>query len=490
MSEIKPIPPNFQTIISDWTKDLSTTFPEYSCLWQKWSDPTISELEIRVLYDYCMTVYPERFFDILYQNPELFESDQNTCFKNTCFKNTCFLPGVEFKLLFNCPNISETTHKAMWKYLQLVLFTIVGSIHDKSKFGESANMFEGLDEDELHTKLQTAMTGMGEFFQNLSEQSANSSSDGADTGKDSSNFSQDESNFSQGMPNFSQDSSNFSQGMPNFSQDMPNVDDLHGHLKGLFGGKIGNLAKELAEEISGDMADILGKDSDNIKSTADVFKNMMKNPTKITGLIKTVSDKLQQKMNSGEISQEELMREATDILGKMKGMGGGAGGGAGGGGTDFQEMFKNMAKGMGMNIPKNAKMDMNALDRMTKQSAMKGRMQDKMAEKKEKDAFVAANKQKAMAEQIANYKPYDFSSEDKGKVKKNDQKNDQKNAVFKIEGDEKQLTSSIIRPSTLSTGGQGPTETVLITASVCDVELMYPTPTSSSNKKKKKKSKK
>ena len=195
-------------------------------------------------------------------------------------------------------------------------------------------------------------------------------------------------------------------------------------------------------------------------------------------------------MNSGEISQEELMREATDILGKMKGMGGGAGGGAGGGGTDFQEMFKNMAKGMGMNIPKNAKMDMNALDRMTKQSAMKGRMQDKMAEKKEKDAFVAANKQKAMAEQIANYKPYDFSSEDKGKGKKNDQKNDQKNAVFKIEGDEKQLTSSIIRPSTLSTGGQGPTETGLITASVSDAELMDPTTTSSSNKKKKKKSKK
>jgi len=409
--EIKQLPPNFKTIILDWTKDLSTTFPEYAYLWTKWTNPDISEVEIRGLYDYCMTVYPERFFDILYQNADLFDSSKSASI------NTCFLPDVEFKLLFNCSGISETTCKTMWNYLQLVLFTIVGSIHDKSKFGESANMFEGLGEDELHTKLHDAMSSMSEFFQNMSDSAASPSTEQS-TEQDafSANFEQfmGQTESTNGQPPTS----------THEQSTMPDVDDLHGHLKGLFNGKIGNLAKEMAEEISGEMADILGKDGENIKSSADVLKNMMKNPAKITGLIKTVSDKLQQKMNSGEISKEELMREATEILGKMKGQGGGAG--------DFQEMFKNMAKGMGMNIPKNAKMDMNALDRMTKQSTMRDRMQGKMAEKKAKDEADQIARQQAFAQQVANYKPYDFSTDTTPKKK----------LVFKIDGEEKPQTSS------------------------------------------------
>ena len=393
-SEINAIPSNFKSIILDWLKDLSTTFPEYSYLWSKWENPYITESNFQQLYDYCLTVYPQRFFDILYQNNEIFNVSSET--------NTCFLPNVEFKLLFNCPNISETTRNTMWKYLQLVLFTVSGSIQDKAKFGDSANLFENLDETELHAKLQDAMTNMSDFFQNMSNKS---------------NEPVNESNI------------------PSTEPSMPDVDELHGHLKGLFDGKIGNLAKELAEEISEDMADILGKDGENVKSTADIFKNMMKNPSKITGLIKTVSDKLQNKMNSGEISQEELMKEATDILKNMKGMSG-----SGGGGTDFQEMFKNMAKGMaGMNIPKNAKIDTNALDRMTKQSSMREQMQYKMAQKQAREEAELLARQAALEEQKKNYKPYDFSLEETGKPN---------NRVFKIEGDTPQEKSSIIRPTT------------------------------------------
>ena len=402
------LPPNFKTIISDWTKDLSNTFPEYEYLWTKWSNPHISESEILQLYNYCLTVYPERFFDILYQNQDLFDLAKSSEI------NTCFLPDVEFKLLFNCSDISETTSKTMWKYLQLVLFTIVGSIHDKSKFGDSANMFADLGEDELHSKLHEAMSNMGDFFQNLSD--INNSTDEST----SSSYQEQDSH---------QD--NESNQPPKMDQ-MPNADNLHGHLKDLFNGKIGALAKELAEEISEDMSELLGKDGENIKSTADVLKSMMKNPTKITGLIKTVSNKLQQKMNSGDISQDELMREATNIISKMKGMGQGQGQGQGQ--DDFQEMFKNMAKGMGLNIPKNAKMDMNALDRMTSTTTMKDRLRNKMMEKKAAEEVAEIAKQKVLAEQIANYKPYDFST---------DEIKPKKKMVFKVEGEETQLTSSI-----------------------------------------------
>jgi spore coat protein CotH len=46
----------------------------------------------------------------------------------------------------------------------------------------------------------------------------------------------------------------------------------------------------------------------------------MKNPTKLMGLVKTVGDKLDGKMKSGELKESELISEATEIMNKMKNM--------------------------------------------------------------------------------------------------------------------------------------------------------------------------
>jgi len=144
-------------------------------------------------------------------------------------------------------------------------------------------------------------------------------------------------------------------------------------LKGLFDGKIGALAKELAEEITGDLSSILGDDAQNVKSTQDVIKQLMKNPAKISELIKTIGNKIKTKISSGEVSQEELMKEATELLGKMKDMGGGM--------DQFKEMFKNMGVPM-PNMPKNARVDMNAVNRMTQNQSMRERLKKRMLAKK------------------------------------------------------------------------------------------------------------
>ena len=60
------------------------------------------------LFDYCKTVYPERFFDILYQNEEVFTNDSNTC----------FLPQIDFAQLY-FDTTSVQTKETLWKYLQL-----------------------------------------------------------------------------------------------------------------------------------------------------------------------------------------------------------------------------------------------------------------------------------------------------------------------------------------------------------------------------------
>ena len=145
-NDTTPIPENFRNIINDFICDLSTTFPEYSHLWLKWGSPDLPESELEYLFEYLREVFPERFFDILYQNDDIFKPSSEV--------NTCFLPDIDFKILFNCENVSDKTHKALWKYMQLILFTIVNSVKDKTNFGDAANLFDGIDENELHEKLQ------------------------------------------------------------------------------------------------------------------------------------------------------------------------------------------------------------------------------------------------------------------------------------------------------------------------------------------------
>lgn len=335
-------PKEFCGCVVDFTRDLTTTFPEYSHLWEKWQlNPT--EEEWLQLYEYMKTVFPERFFDILYQNDNIFTDSAI---------NTCFLPNVDFKMLFRCEGVSEHTHTVMWKYLQLLLFAVVNSVADKSCFGETMNLFEGIDESELQKKLEETMSGISQFFTESS--ASNDNNTNADTAE----------NVNMGPDSFY----------------TPNHAEMHEHLKGLFDGKIGKLATEMAEEISKDIHGIFGEEEHaNIRTTEDVVKKLMKNPKKMLDLVKLVGNKLKTKMDSGEISQEEIMKEAGDIFGKMKGSMGN---------KDLTEMFKNMAGQMGM---KNSKINTAAMESQFKKEAMKEKMRKKMeAKKAQQDAAAAA----------------------------------------------------------------------------------------------------
>jgi len=361
------VPDNFGSIIRDFTNDLSTTFPEYAYLWEKWGKPDADYID---LYRYCLGIYPERFFDILYQNDEIFTNDTNTL----------FLPCVEFKLLFQCEGISEKTKQTIWKYLQLIMVTIMNGIEDKSAFGDTMNLFDGINEEDLHSKLADTINGLSDFFkQNLSEE------DGREN-----------------MPNMEEFKNMFDVS----GENMPNPDDLNEHLKGLFGGKIGALAKELADELSDDIMTMFGQEeSGQVKTTEDVLKKIMKNPAKMMELLKKVSTKLDKKMKERDIKQADIMKEANEIMGKVKGMSGG---------KEFQDMMKNMAKtmpGMAGMMGKNTKFDMNAFSRMSKTEAMKERMRTKLESNKCKLEEKAPN-----------------------------------NLVFKIEGEEGQAKSSVKPP--------------------------------------------
>ena len=514
------IPENFKTILCDFTNDLSNTFPEYREQLAKYSTIESITTETRALFEYFLIVFPERFFDILYQNEEIFKPESTI--------NTCFLPNIDFKIFYNCQDVTETTKKAIWKYLQLILLTIMNSVKDKSKFGETMNLFEGIDEGELQEKLGQTMKDITEFFSNLSQEKGEGKKDGSpefDAEKLKEQFSnmfgegsppdmekiheQFKTMFGEKAPDINNLKEEFktmfdeegqapdmekiqgifenlfsklnvpqeenpmnenektggnsdSPKMP-FNGKMPDANNIHEHLKNLFDGKIGRLAKELAEEISGDLNDMFRKEGVEIKTTQDVLKHIMKNPKKIMELVKTIGAKLNSKMQSGEISQEEMMREATELIAQMKNMGGGGAGG----GDQFSDILKNLTKNMG-GMGKNAKIDMNALNRLEKQMSMKDKLRRNLELKKQQQQFKIDPNVKIEATQSPN------------------------NYVFKV-GDDKQEKS--FKPQILKESGE-PEEEEDIDEIMKKYDLKNEvvdskeTPIQTTNKKKKNKAKK
>jgi hypothetical protein len=445
------IPENFKSIIYDFTNDLSLTFPEYSYLWQKWTNPYVSEEDIKELFDYVLKVYPERFFDILYQNEDIFKPDNDN--------NTLFLPNVEFKMLFNCKDLSETTQNALWKYLQVILFSITNSIKNKSIFGNTSAMFDGIEAEELQNKLQETMVSIGEFFENLQSK------------LDETDDSQEETNTNEQLPSQEDDFEKMFENIPgmdsfkktfdfkNMSKNMPNPEELNDHLKGLFDGKIGKIAKEMAEEITQDLTGILGEDYSDVKTTQDIFKKLIKNPKKMIDLVKNIGSKLEKKMKSGELNQEEIMKEATDIFGKMKGMGGEDG--------DFNEIIKNLMKNMG-GLGKNAKFNKGAMNTMMKKHSYMEKMKMKLEKKKELLALVSSQQQLQQSQQclaLTNESP--------------------KNYVFSIPNDKQE--KSYVNKMTSSSENEKSIEELMADLNLKDEILESNTPKKSKKPKKTKK---
>ena len=341
--EKQEIPEEFEKIISECIFALLEVCPEYNNNINEDLKSIIvgtpTESNIKSLYDYCCKIYPINIFNIMGKSEELFENDEN---------DTHFLPGIDFKNIWKDDSISDTTKETIWKYLQLILFTIVGNISDMDSFGESAKLFEMIDEDELKDKLQDTFENMEKMFSEAEASEKNDSNSDTDQGPSSTNKQ---------------------------PFNMPDVNNMHDHIKGLMGGKLGNLAAEIAEETAQEL-NINENDHGSVK---DVFQSMMKNPTKLMGIANKIGSKLETKMKSGELDEKELMKEAAEMFSKMKntpGMG------------DIEKMMRSMGGmgGMGGRGGK-GKVDMNAMqqhfDRQTKIMGMKERADKKANERRE-----------------------------------------------------------------------------------------------------------
>lgn len=323
-------PDEFYKIINDFTSDILITFPEYSGIISRWWNRPSENIEeskkkeTLFIFRHCVKVFPERFFDILYKNDEIFKEESEVV--------TEFLPGIVFKQLWNL-DISDNTKETMWKYLQLILFSVIGTVHSSSELGETAKLFEAIDEEELKKKLEETLEGM----QNLFDTPLN----GTDSSFSNINM-----------------------------ENMPNAEQLHEHINSMMGGKLGKLALELAEETAQD----LNLDMDNNSDAKDVFQKLFKNPGKMMNMVKNIGSKIDEKIKSGEIKESELMEEGMELLNKMKNMPGMG---------DMQKMFSQMGiPGLG----KGAKINMGAMEAQLNRNMKNAKMKERLRAKAESNA--------------------------------------------------------------------------------------------------------
>ena len=322
------VPDEFKKVMKDFYKDILTSFPEYK---EKLGENEINFLtetddnNASILFNYCQNLYPERFFDILYQNVDIFDNSE---------MNTLFLPNIEFKDIWK-EDISEKTREVIWKYLQLVLFSVTSNMDDSDSFGDTAKLFEAINEDELKKKLEETMEQMNGVFSDIS------------------------GDFQ--MPEGFSDISGVNM------EDIPDPEKMQDHINGLLGGKLGRLAHEIAEETAND----LDVNMDDATDVTDVFQKLFKNPGKLMGMVKKVGSKLDSKIKSGEIKESELMQEASELMEKMKNMPG------------MKNMDKILEK---MGLPtggKNTKMNMNSFQSHMKSNIGKAKQRERMLRKLE-----------------------------------------------------------------------------------------------------------
>ena len=326
------VPDEFYKIINDFTNDIVITFPEYSGLVSRWWNRPSDNLEESkkkeslFVFRHCVKLFPERFFDILYKNPDMFSEESEL--------NTEFLPGIVFKQLWLC-DISDNTRETIWKYLQLILFSVIGSVHNSSELGDTAKLFEAIDENELKSKLQETLEGMQNLFE-------------------TNGLSSDETQSSDGIN----------------LEKMPDANQLHEHINSMMGGKLGKLAMELAEDTAKD----LNIDMENTGDAKDVFQNLFKNPGKMMNMVKTIGSKIDEKIKSGELKESELMEEGMELLNKMKDMPGMG---------DMQKMFSQMGiPGLG----KGAKINMGAMEAQLNKNMKNAKMKERFRAKAEANA--------------------------------------------------------------------------------------------------------
>ena len=236
------------------------------------------------------------------------------------------LHGVKFGDIYK-KTFPITSKHAIWRYLH-TFYLLVQSYPKLDRIIEKYKDNENIDRIQQSlanhdTHLRNIMNSSAKFAEEIIKEQAKPTEDGK---------SPDMSSFLNGM-----DENKFESEFMNST--------------------IGNLAKEISEELNGD-------DLKCMENPDDLMKNLLSGEGGGLGnIIQKVSSKLQNKMKNGELNEEALMKEATNMMGMLNPafskMAGGMGGGGMGGMSNLFSMMGGMMGGGGGKKKKSKKPNKN-----------------------------------------------------------------------------------------------------------------------------------
>ena len=215
----------------------------------------------------------------------------------------CVLKNVDFEKIFASDILTDNTREKIWEYLQTLFVLGESIISDSERVKNLVKNFQRLKNDTLETPEAegdcetTEDRELLDMLKNIAEQNKNS----------------DKEPLSPEM---------------------------------FENGVIGKLAKELSEEIN---VDNLGLNIDENTSADQMFSNLISgdNPMKFMNLLQTVGQKIQDKVSAEGIDQNDLINEATQMMGSL----------SGGGNSMFDALLKKA--GGGMPSPQQAQAQVN-----------------------------------------------------------------------------------------------------------------------------------
>ena len=249
-------------IFASFINDLTLTFPEIkNCLYRNYEDCILAQNN-----DKSLDEYP-KILDFLnkIQKYEKMISDKDDQFFNL---EIDFLEEISFKRLWE-KKITDTNRATLWKYLQT--FTIINinlkSSQDLKMALDSIGEKEELKKEEIKNK---AVAKDLKRLKKLTEEVKQEVTD------------EDE-------------------------------DELEKMLSGFMDSGIGEVAKEVAESMN--IEEMFGSLNENT-NPMELMQQMM-NPEKMGAIFKNISDVMEKKKESGDITEETLKQDAQKMYGSM-----------------------------------------------------------------------------------------------------------------------------------------------------------------------------
>ena len=249
-------------IFSSFIQDLTLTFPEIkNCLYRNYQDCILAlNNDNPILQDYPKII---SFLEKIQEYEKMIENKDPQFFK----LEIEFLEEISFQRLWE-KQITDSNRATLWKYLQT--FTIININLKSSK--ELKNALDSIKEKDKLEKSDITDKSVAKDLKKLK--------------KLSEEVQQEETE---------------------------NENELEEMLNGFMDSGIGDIAKEVAESMN--INDIFGNVDEN-SNPMDIMQQML-NPEKMGQIFKNIGSVMEQKKQSGDISEEMLKKDAEKMYGSM-----------------------------------------------------------------------------------------------------------------------------------------------------------------------------